>query len=86
MNDLYQVYAKIKKSNTVSRDKISMNTLCKLKRSTQPIILNLANKIIESGIFPKELKVSRIIPIIKNGKVDRLEPSSYRPVNILSPV
>ena len=63
-----------------------MNTLNKLKKSTQPIILRLINQVIKTGTFPQNLKISRIIPILKNGQNEKLDPSSYRPVNLLSPI
>ena len=86
MAELRQIYKKMNKSNSVSSDKISMNTLMKIKSSTQPLILNLINKIIKTGIFPKILKISRIIPIKKGGQLNKLDPSSYRPVNLISPI
>ena len=67
MSDLRNIYKTMNKSNSVSGDNISMNTLIKIKTSTQPLILNLINKIIISGKFPQSLKTSRIIPIKKAG-------------------
>ena len=66
MSQLRKIYNKLNKSNTISKDRISMNTLNKLKTSTQPLILRLVNIIIKTKKYPKELKVSRIVPIQKN--------------------
>ena len=65
MSDLRKIYKKINNSNSVSLDNISMKTLSKIKEATQPIILNLINSVIKTGIFPKILKTARIIPIKK---------------------
>ena len=86
MEQLRKIYTKINKSNSTSIDKISMKTLCKLRSSTQPIFLNLINQVIKQSKFPESLKTAQIIPIIKNGKNDKLDPTSYRPVNLLSPI
>ena len=48
MSELRKIYNKINKSNSVSKDKISMKTLSHIKSSTQPIILNLINQIINT--------------------------------------
>lgn len=34
-----------------------------------------------SGIVPKDLKISKLVPINKNG--DKNDPSIYRPISIL---
>ena len=86
MSDLRKIYTKLNKSNSVSNDGISMKTLVKIKNSTQPIILNIVNSVIKSVKFPKSLKITRIIPIKKGGNLNLLEPGSYRPVNLLSPI
>ena len=71
MSQLRLIYKKLNKSNSTSFDNISMNTLVKLKTSTQPLILNLVNMVIKSSIFPTILKTSRIIPIKKGAKMMR---------------
>ena len=86
MKELRDIYRKVNKSNSISEDGISMKTLVKLKVSTQPIILHLINTIIRKGNFPNRLKISRIIPIKKNGSSNKLDPATYRPVNIISPI
>lgn len=42
----------------------------------------MINNILETGIFPDELKNAKIIPIYKNGKRDDL--NNYRPISLLS--
>lgn len=50
--------------------------LCPLKH-----VINLS---FESGIFPEELKITKIKPLFKKG--DKPEPGNYRPVALLSSI
>ena len=47
-----------------------------------PVLLPLYNKCIETGYFPKDLKIAEVIPIHKNS--DRNICNNYRPISILS--
>ena len=49
------------------------------------MILKLINNVINTKTFPKSLKISRITPIKKNND-DPLDPGTYRPVNLISPL
>lgn len=80
-NDLIKATNKLKNSN--SNDVYLMSN-CFLKQ----IIGNLAeplsycfNLCLLDGVFPDELKVSRVCPVFKKGKKDI--PDSYRPISII---
>ena len=45
-------------------------------------ILHMINQSIHQGVFPSQLKTSRVIPILKPGKPSG-EMESYRPINLL---
>ena len=47
-----------------------------------PIISNLFNLCIETGVFLKCLKIAEVIPIYKKG--DQNMPTNYRPISLLS--
>ena len=47
---------------------------------TQSLTL-ISNQILRTGIFPKELKISRVKPLFKSG--DPLQFNNYRPVSLL---
>ena len=73
-------------NNTKSCDVygLSMTMLKKIRRSIEPILLNLVNQCIMQSTFPDMLKISKIIPIPKAN--DFLSLNNYRGINIFSPI
>ena len=76
----------MKNKSSYGYDNIS-NKLIKLAKAvlTQPLTL-ISNQIEcvlleRTGIFPKELKISRVKPLFKSG--DPLQFNNYRPVSLL---
>ena len=63
-------------------DNISLKTIKQLLPVIKYQILNLVNSTIKTGIYPKNLKCAKVIPILKNKKPPN-DPLSYRCVNIL---
>ena len=75
------VISNLKNKSSYGYDNIS-NKLIKLAIGvlTQPLTL-ISNQILRTGIFPKELKISRVKPLFKIG--DPLQFNNYRPVSLL---
>ena len=75
------VISNLKNKSSYGYDNIS-NKLIKLAKGvlTQPLTL-ISNQILRTGIFPKELKISRVKPLFKSG--DPLQFNNYRPVSLL---
>ena len=48
-------------------------------------MLHLSNQVIETKKFPSNLKISKVVPILKPSK-DKYKAISYRPVNLLCPI
>lgn len=70
----------LKNSNSLN-DFISSNTLKSHSHLLTPTLCKLINDSFLSGVFPIELKTSRIVPIFKDG--DPLATTNYRPISIL---
>lgn len=81
--EIKQKIESLKPSNSIN-DNISSNMLKMNSTKLAPIISELINKCISEGSFPNSLKISRIVPIYKDG--NPLDPANYRPINILSPL
>ena len=45
-------------------------------------LTSLINSSFENGLFPDELKLTKVIPIFKNG--DKTDRTNYRPISVLS--
>ena len=48
-----------------------------------PVITEIINKSLESGVVPSALKSSRIVPLLKKATLDRDNLQSYRPISNL---
>ena len=44
-------------------------------------LTDVVNKCLEEGLFPEQLKISKIVPIYKKGELE--DPSSCRHISIL---
>ena len=73
----------MKASNSVGHDLASIKIYKKLVNRISPVIAHLINCIIDSGIYPDILKISKKSPILKPDKDANLI-DSYRPINNLS--
>ena len=73
---------KSKSSNSHGHDQITNKILKLINNEISPYLVHLINSIIRTQIFPDIYKISRITPLSKPDKDDKL-PSSYRPINNL---
>ena len=62
-------------------DDIPMSILKKVIHTIKLPLLHIFNNSLSSGIFPNELKISKVCPIFKHGK--KTELNNYRPISIL---
>lgn len=72
--------AALKNSKSIS-DIISADSLKSNTKIVSPLIAEYVNAIMNTGDFHDELKLNRIVPILKCG--NPLDASNYRPINIL---
>jgi len=53
-------------------------------KSIPKSVTSIYNECLKGGHFPKEWKIAKIIPIIRPGKEDSLDPSKYRLISLLN--
>lgn len=67
-------------NNNKSSD-LSVRAIKHVRHLIAPVLTNIFNKCMFSGVFPAELKIAKVIPLFKSGKRQLL--SNYRPISIL---
>ena len=73
----------MKSSNSTGHDFSLIQIYKMINKRISPHITHLINSIINTGVYPKILKLSRITPIKKPDKPDD-DIDSYRPINNLA--
>ena len=68
-------------SKATGLDGIGPRLLKIIQNIISPSIAALINKSLTSGIFPNQLKITKVFPVFKNGSKSDL--SNYRPISIL---
>ena len=84
MSDIRKAMDLVNKSKSFDYYGINMNMLYKIRRSIEPILLNITNLSIYNSVFPEVLKINKIIPIPKDK--DYLSPNNFRAINIFNPI
>ena len=69
------------KSSSSGMDEFSLQLIKPAKTSVLPVLTHLINLSLDHGVFPKALKIARVVPLHKGGKKD--DPSNRRPISIL---
>ena len=82
---IYNIIDKSKNSKSSGADSITMSVLKSCPQMSARIICHIFNNMIRTNQYPKRLKISKIIPIVKNGK-PKNDKNSYRPICILPTV
>lgn len=62
-------------------DDVDIKVIKECVNEVSPYLVHIINKSFSSGIFPKQLKIARVIPIFKTG--DKSSLKNYRPISIL---
>jgi len=82
--EVYEMLLSLDTSKANGPDGISAKMLKGTALSITPVLTQLFNMSLQSGIFPEKWKLSSVVPIPKGG--DRSNPSNYRPISLLSVV
>ena len=77
----HEIITLIDKLNPNKSSDISPHVLKLFKMQLAPNLCKLFNNCMQTGVFPDELKIARVIPLFKNGNKNEL--SNYRPISLL---
>jgi hypothetical protein len=81
-DEVASIIHKLKINSAPGEDGITVKDVKKIEPIINPILVELVNKCIETGQFPKELKESITIPILKGGATTNM--NNYRPIALTS--
>ena len=81
VNEVKNIINDLKPKLSTGHDEISSKLLKVLQPLLTESIVLIINQSLETGIFPNKLKISKIIPLFKNG--DKLFMQNYRPISLL---
>ena len=79
--ELINVLSKIKLNKSAGLDKISNKLLKAAGQSICETLLYIFNLILETGIFPDDLKQAKVTPVFKAG--DKSDCDNYRPISVI---
>ena len=82
--ELVSVLKKVKASKAPGLDKISSKLLKAAGDSIIESLMYLFNLLLNTGIFPDDMKLAKVTPIYKSG--ERTNCGNYRPISIISVV
>ena len=80
---ILKIITNLRNSKAVGFDDIDAYILKMVKSELTPAITHIVNLSIRSSVFPSIWKYSKVIPLLKPGAEDQLNPKSYRPVALL---
>lgn len=80
--EIDEVMLGLKRNSAPGHDQVTTLDINNLKPDLVPILTKLVNNIFISGIFPQELKISKITPIYKSGQKENM--NNYRPISVIS--
>ena len=80
--EILELLSNIKKKKSCGWDDISIPLIIQLKEPLSYILSVLINESFYQGIYPKSLKLAKVIPLHKGG--NKKDPSNYRPISILT--
>ena len=85
VKDTSNLIKNAKNSWTICNDDLSMNVSKHINHVISPHLNHLFNTMTRTNIYPSNLKINKIVPILKPGK-SKFEIGSYRPINISHPI
>ena len=80
-SEVARIISSLKSSAPRHMDEIPIRLLKKMKDAISPLLSELINESVESGVVPDDLKIAKVIPLYKGG--DHLLPNNFRPISLL---
>ena len=80
-DEIINIVKSFKPKHSNDNNGLSMYVISKVIKSIVRPLAHIFNVSFLSGLFPDDMKISRIIPLFKNGK--KTEFTNYRPISIL---
>ena len=74
----------LKPKQSAGHDSISSKLLKDIGHIIAPTLSVIINQSLYTGIFPKQLKTAKVIPLFKKGEETSIE--NYRPISLLSSI
>ena len=80
--EVTDIVTSLNNKHSAGPDEISNFILKGIISSIAVPLTHIFNKSILSGIFPKQMKIAKVIPLLKKG--DSFDTGNYRPISLLS--
>ena len=80
-DEIINIVKSFKPKHSNDNNDLSMYVISKVIKSIVRPLAHIFNVSFLSGLFPDDMKISKIIPLFKNGK--KTEFNNYRPISIL---
>ena len=82
MYEILHLQNRIDITKSAGPDGISAKVLNISRKIITSFLTDNCNKVLKYGVYPRVLKVAKVIPIYKSGK--KTDSSNYRPISVLS--
>ena len=81
--DIIKIIRELGSKSTFGVDGISSIFLKRYSHVLVKPLTVIINQSLQSGIFPDNLKIAKVLPIYKGNDLDKNSVSSYRPISVL---
>ena len=85
-NEFGKSFKPFKKNKVSGADGLDVNIITSAYEFIKTLLLKIFNETLTLGIFPENMKISKVTPIVKSGrkKLLLIKGTSYTPIPVLS--
>lgn len=80
-SEVFSCFSDLSNSRSLDADGIQIRPIKYVLDIICPVLTHIYNLILSTGIFPKQMQTSRVVPVFKLG--DKGELNNYRPISII---